>query len=163
VQIREAIPFHVLTLPAPTGWWGAEPKRPEVRESAGLAVLDFGMLHGPLGNSFPVTPYATRVELLHGVGDVDGAKAHFKLVHGIDLARPRGEDDPPSWGRLEQRAYPYGRVLIVDLGKLGWVPGNRYYYFFFDDPRRPLTVYMGPTWYMEYDLAKVRLDRAATR
>ena len=158
-EIREAVPLHVLTLPVPKGWWGPEARKPAVRDLPGHAFLDFVAMKGPLGGVLPPEPYFTFVEHLRGVRDVDGAKAHFKAVHGIDLARPRQEDDPPSWGQLEVRTYPYGRVLIVDLGKLGWVPGNRYYYFFFDaDP--PVTVYMGPTWYMDYDLSKARLEPA---
>lgn len=157
-QIGQVIYAHVLTLPAPTGWWGSEPKVPRVVATWRHALLDFGSMRGPQGGTLPPYPHYTVVEHLQGVRDIDGAKAHFKLAHGIDLdeairengARPRD---------LEDRVYPYGHVLIVDLGRIGWAPGNRYYYFFFDARPRAQTIYMGPTHYMDYDLSRVRLER----
>lgn len=157
-QIPQLVDSHVLTLPAPTGWWGSERKIPRVVATWDTALLDFGSIRGPQGGTLPPYPHYTLVEHLQGVRDIEGAKAHFKLVHGIDLdeairengARPRD---------LEDRAYPYGHVLIVDLGKIGWGPGNRYYYFFFAAQQRGHTIYVGPTHYMDYDLSLVRLER----
>jgi len=158
VTLRNTVYSYVLTLPAPTGWWGEQPRVPKVRDLINHGFLDFGAIVPRRGRSAPV-PYYTFVDHLQGVRTVEDAKAHFRLSQGIDLDEAMREEGV-AHRELEERTYPYGRVLIVDLGKLGWAPGNRYYYFFLNAAPRTQTVFMGPTDYMDYDLERVRFERS---
>ena len=157
IEIGGVVHGRILKLPPPKDPWDAKALRTRVHEYRGRAVLEVERKRPSPGDTVP-----TFVQQLHGVVDVEGAKAHFRLEHGIDLDKALLQEGARI-RELEQRACPGGRVLVVDLGKLGWVPGNRYYYFFFDDAPRPVTVHVGPTWYVDYDLEQVRLERDPRR
>jgi hypothetical protein len=144
---------HVLHIPVPT--WLDKPLVPSVIHLRGeMAMVDFPERpHASRGSFEAATTY---IERLRGVRNVEDARAHFRLVHGIDLAEAEKETSRPL---PPPQALPWGRAYTVDLSRVGWVPGNVYHYCLFSQPART-TLVIGPTHYIKFDLSGLRIERA---
>jgi hypothetical protein len=154
LALRRVVQGHVVYLPTPT--WRDKPLVPKVVPAGhGLVLLNFPprphRLHGT------ADPFTTRVEFLRGIRDVADARAHYRLADGIDLEKYERE---PGNRPIVPLDLPWGRAFTIDLGRLGWAPGNVYHYCLLAKPW-PSALFIGPTDYVAFDLPGMTIERDA--
>ncbi|HXN15582.1 MAG TPA: hypothetical protein VN878_04345, partial [Usitatibacter sp.] len=129
-----------------------------VTESEGRAVVNFGHLCWQMPRDpcriFPQDD-KTVIRRVDGVANVSEAKEHFRRTKKIDLDDRIRELKANRV--LDDRSYPFARVLAINMGELGYVPGGMYYYCFLRMPRRA-TLLINPSNGTRIDFAKSRVE-----
>jgi len=115
-----------------------------------LDILDFAELpggwkkNGPFGGKLEV-----RVNALKGIKTVDDVVTHFLLLEGPieDLKKRTNE----TYSGVSIQEVKIGSIVTIDLGQLGWTPGNTYVYALIKNKDKVVTtLHFSPTYFLDF-------------
>lgn len=140
-----------LWLPPPVHRFPQGPvvRMPRISQAGGggyeSAYLDFAE------EPPPPRPFAfhgrlqTQVHKLDHIDSIAALQSHIETEHY--QGRPVGSHDDG----IIRRDFGWGRVMRIDLGQIGWNPGNTYDYVIFRRSVAIDVVVFGPTHYLDID------------
>jgi hypothetical protein len=96
-----------------------------------------------------------RVTSLKGIKTVDDAVTHFMLANGVHEELQKSSNGTYTGVSIEE--VPIGSVITIDLGELGWAPGNTYVYILVKEKGKVVTTLnFSPTYFLKFPWEKAK-------